>query len=138
MLGNLGSERVWVVHGSDGMDELTTTGPSTVAELKDGKVSTFEVTPEDAGLERADLAALKGGEPAENAAAVRALLNGQPGAYRDIVVLNAGAALVVAGQAADLRAGAARAAKAIDDGDARLVLDRLVSVTNEPRPDAAS
>lgn len=138
VLGNLGSERVWVVHGSDGMDELTTTGPSTVCELKDGKVSSFEVTPEDAGLDRSDLAALKGGEPAENAAALKALLSGEASAYRDIVVLNAGAALVVADQAPDLRAGAARAAKAIDDGDVQVVLDRLVKITNEGSGDSGS
>lgn len=138
VLGNLGSERVWVVHGSDGMDELTTTGPSTVCELKDGKVSTFEVTPEDAGLDRATLAALKGGEPAQNADAIRALLDGKAGAYRDIVALNAGAALVVADQAPDLRAGVSRAAKAIDDGDVRVVLDRLVKITNDAAGDAGS
>ncbi len=130
VLGKLGSERVWVVHGSDGMDELTTTGPSKVCELKDAKVSTFEVTPEDAGLERSTLAALKGGEPSENADAIRALLNGDPSPYRDIVVLNAGAALIVADQAPDLRAGALRAAKAIDDGDVRVVLDGLINITN--------
>ncbi len=138
VLGNLGSERVWVVHGSDGMDELTTTGPSTVCELRDGKVSTFEVKPEDAGVERAELAALKGGEPAENAAALKALLGGEASAYRDIVVLNAGAALVVADQAPDLHAGAARAAKAIDDGDVQVVLDRLVKITNDNAGDPGS
>jgi anthranilate phosphoribosyltransferase len=131
VLGNLGSERVWVVHGSDGMDELTTTGASKVASLEDGKVSTFEVTPEDAGLPRADLADLKGGDPDENAAALRAVLDGESGAYRDIVAMNAGAALVVAGTADDIAAGVKMATKAIDDGAARAVLDRLVEATNE-------
>ena len=125
VLGKLGAERVWVVHGRDGMDELTTTGPSAVAELKDGAVSRFEVAPEDAGLPRADAAALAGGDPERNAAAIRALLDGERGAFRDIVLLNAGAALIVAGKAPGLKAGAARAAAAIDDGSARRVLERL-------------
>ena len=130
VLGNLGSERVWVVHGSDGMDELTTTGPSMVASLEDGTVTTFEVTPEDAGLARTDLADLKGGEPDHNAAALTAVLDGEPGAYRDIVLLNAGGALVIAGKAADLAAGVIDAAKAVDDGAARRVLADLVAATN--------
>lgn len=129
VLGRLGAERVWVVHGSDGMDELTVTGPSAVAELKDGAVSRFEIAPEDAGLPRADPAALAGGDPERNAGAVRALLDGERGAFRDIALLNAAAALIVAGRAADLRAGAARAAAAIDDGSARRVLERLRQIT---------
>src|SRR5690606_21704308 len=107
------------VHGSDGLDELTTTGASYVAELKDGKVSTFEVTPEDAGLKRVAPEALKGGDPAHNAEAVRALLAGAEGPYRDIVLLNAAAALIVAGKASDLKAGVARAAEAIASGKAK-------------------
>ncbi len=130
VLGNLGSERVWVVHGADGMDELTTTGPSFVAELKDGAVSRFEVVPEDAGLARTDPAALAGGDPSHNAAALRRVLAGAPGAYRDIVLLNAAAALVVAGKAQDLAGGAALAGAAIDGGAARQVLERLVAITN--------
>ena len=130
VLGNLGSERVWVVHGADGMDELTTTGPTHVAELHDGAVSRFEVAPEDAGLPRAAAADLAGGDPAHNAASMRRLFDGAPGAYRDIVLLNAGAALVVAGKAGDLASAAALAAAAIDDGTAAAVLDRLVAVTN--------
>ena len=130
VLGNLGSERVWVVHGSDGMDELTTTGPSTVASLDGGTVTTFEVNPEDAGLARADLADLKGGDPDYNAAALTAVLDGKPSAYRDIVLLNAGGALVVAGKAANLAAGVADAATAVDDGAARRVLAHLVAATN--------
>ncbi|HEX9647309.1 MAG TPA: anthranilate phosphoribosyltransferase [Alphaproteobacteria bacterium] len=130
VLGKLGSERVWVVHGSDGMDELTTTGPSAVAELAHGTVSRFEVTPEDAGLGRAKAADLKGGDAAHNAAALGAVLDGAPGAYRDIAVLNAAAALVVADKAKDLRAGARMAAAAIDGGAARDVLGRLVEITS--------
>ncbi len=134
-LGNLGAARAWVVHGSDGLDELTTTGPSFVAEFKDGTVRTFEVTPEDAGLKRARLDDLKGGLPADNAAAVTALLDGKPGAFRDIVLLNAGAALVIAGKAPDLKAGAALAATSIDSGKAKACLERLVAVTHAPPPE---
>ncbi len=130
VLGALGSERAWVVHGSDGLDELTTTGASYVAELKDGKVTTFEVTPEDAGLPRATMEALKGGDPAANAAAVHHLLAGKPGAYRDIVLLKAAAALIVAGKADNLKAGVAIAAEAIDSGRARKTLDALVATTH--------
>ncbi len=132
VLGALGSERAWVVHGSDGLDELTTTGASYVAELKDGKVTTFEVTPEDAGLARATPEALKGGDPAANATALRALLDGKPGAYRDIVLLNAAASLVVAGKAKDLRAGVALAAEAIGSGRAKTTLDQLAATSQRP------
>jgi anthranilate phosphoribosyltransferase len=129
VLGALGSERAWVVHGSDGLDELTTTGASYVAELKDGEVTSFEVTPEDAGLRRAPSEALKGGDPTANAAAVRDMLAGKQGAYRDIVLLNAAAALVVAGKAADLKAGVALAAEAIDSGRAGATLEKLVTIS---------
>ena len=130
VLGQLGSERAWVVHGSDGLDELTTTGVSYVAQLNDGKVTTFDVTPEDAGLPRASIESLKGGDPAANATAIRDMLAGKPGAYRDIVLLNAAAALVVANQARDLKAGVALASDAIASGRARATLDRLVEVSN--------
>ena len=120
------------MHGADGMDELTTTGPTLVAELDGGAVRCFEVTPEDAGLPRARLADLKGADPATNAAAIRALLGGEAGPYRDIVVLNAAAALIVAGRAADLAEGAAKAAAAIDGGAALAKLESLVRVTNAP------
>jgi anthranilate phosphoribosyltransferase len=129
VLGALGSDRAWVVHGSDGLDELTTTGTSYVAELKNGKVTTFEVTPEDAGLPRVTPEALKGGDPDANAAAVLDMLGGKQGAYRDIVLLNAAAALIVANKAADLKAGVALAAKAIDTGRARATLDALVATS---------
>jgi anthranilate phosphoribosyltransferase len=130
VLKNLGSEHIWVVHGHDGMDELTNTGPSFVAELKGGEVRTFEVTPEEVGLARADLSALIGGDAEQNAAAIRALLAGEAGAFRDIVVLNAGAALVVAGLAGDLGEGVTKAAAAIDSGAARAALDKLVAASN--------
>ena len=130
VLRNLGSEKVWVVHGSNGMDELTTTGPSIVAELKNGTVSTFEVTPEDAGLPRARDEDLKGGLPEENARDLIGVLEGRPGAYRDIVLLNSAAALIVADKAQNLREGAAMAAEAIDSGRARARLDQLVEITN--------
>jgi anthranilate phosphoribosyltransferase len=130
VLGKLGGERAWVVHG-DGLDELTTAGTSVVAELRDGKVSTFEVTPEMAGLPRARLDELKGADPLANAARLNALLDGKPGALRDIVLLNAAAALIVAGRAKDLREGVGLAAQSIDGGAARRALDRLIVITNE-------
>jgi anthranilate phosphoribosyltransferase len=128
VLGKLGAERAWVVHGADGMDELTTTGPSFVAALEDGRISTFDVTPEEAGLARASLADLKGGSPEENANAIRAMLSGETGPLRDIVVLNTAAALIVVGKATDLRGGVVLAAKAIDDGSAMAALEKLVSI----------
>lgn len=130
-LKNLGSVHAWVVHGSDGMDELTTTGPSAVAELVDGNIHVFEVTPEDAGLPRATLADLKGGSPEVNAAKLRALLLGETGPYRDIVLFNTAAALIVAGKAPSLEEGVRLAASAIDSGAANLALDKLIAVTNE-------
>lgn len=135
VLGNLGCERAWVVHGSDGLDELTTTGESYVAELRpDGTVHSFTVTPADAGLPTARLADLAGGDVADNAATAQRLLNGDQGAIRDIVVLNAAAALVVAGAAEDLAAGARQAAAALDDGRARSVLERLTHITQAGAP----
>jgi anthranilate phosphoribosyltransferase len=133
VLGKLGSERAWVVHG-DGFDELTTTGTTEVAELRDGKVSTFAVTPEDAGLPRARRDDLKGADPATNAARMVDLLDGRSGPLRDVVLLNAAAALIVAGRARDLRDGVAQAAKAIDSGAAKRVLERLIAITNETVP----
>jgi anthranilate phosphoribosyltransferase len=130
VLGRLGAERAWVVHGS-GIDELTTSGVTKIAEFNDGKVTSFEVTPEEAGLLRVPLEALKGGEPAHNAALMRDLLGGAQGALREVVLLNSAAALVVAGRAEDLRAGVLIATRAIDSGAARQVLDRLVLMTNE-------
>ncbi len=123
-LARLGTERAWLVHGQ-GLDELTLAGPSQVVELRDGTLRDFQVTPEEAGLPRAPAEALRGGEPAENAAALLALLQGAAGPYRDCVLLNAAAALVVAGRAEDLREGVQQAARSIDTGAALGVLNRL-------------
>ncbi len=130
VLKSLGAEHVWVVHGHDGLDELTTTGATDVAELKDGKVTVFEVTPADAGLQPAKLSDLRGGDEKENAAAIRDVLAGKRTPLRDIAVLNAAAALIVAGKAANLTDGAALAAHAIESGAARKALERLVAITN--------
>ncbi|MEQ1713484.1 MAG: anthranilate phosphoribosyltransferase [Hyphomicrobium sp.] len=132
VLKRLGSEHAWVVHGSDGLDELTTTGPTRVAELKDGAIAVFEVTPEMAGLPRATLAELKGGDAQVNAAAIRDVLAGKPGAFRDIVLLNAAAALVVGAKSGSLLDGVERAARAIDSGAAAKALDRLAAISNGP------
>jgi anthranilate phosphoribosyltransferase len=129
-LGRLGAERAWVVHGSDGLDELTVTGPSQVSEWRNGAVRNFEITPEMAGLPRSPAEALKGGDAEYNGAALRALLSGQKGAYRDIVLLNSAAALVVADKAEDLASGAKMAAAAIDSGKAQERLERLIERTN--------
>ncbi len=130
VLSILGSRHAWVVHGSDGMDELTLTGPSYVAELIDGSISLFEVAPSDAGLKTRSLDELKGGDAAENARAIRDVLAGTPSAFRDIVLLNTAAALIVGDKAANLDDGVERAARAIDGGDALRALERLVAVTN--------
>jgi anthranilate phosphoribosyltransferase len=130
VLNSLGCEHVWVVHGHDGLDELTTTGATDVAEVKDGKVEVFEVTPADAGLQPAKLSDLKGGDAQVNAAAIRDVLAGKKTPLRDIAVLNAAAALIVAGKAPDIAAGAAQAARAIDSGAARTALERLVAISN--------
>ena len=131
VLGKLGAERAWVVHGRDGLDELTTTGPTLVAEVKGGEISRFEVTPEDAGLPRASLEDLKGGTPVENATAVGALLGGEEGPYRDIVLLNAAAALIVAGSVGNLRDGAALAARSIDEGMAKAALEGMLAIVGK-------
>jgi anthranilate phosphoribosyltransferase len=130
VLGRLGSERAWVVHGADGLDELTTTGPSVVAEWDAGEVRVFDVTPEDAGLPRGRLEDLRGGDAEHNAEAVRAVLAGVRGPYRDAVLLAAAGALVVAGKSADLRAGVARAAEAIDSGRAARALEQLARISH--------
>jgi anthranilate phosphoribosyltransferase len=130
VLRNLGSERVWITHGLDGLDEITTTGPTKVIELKNGAIHAFEVTPEEAGLARAEPAALKGGEQHQNAEALINVLDGAAGAYRDIALINAGAALVVAGKTASLRDGVALGEAAIRSGAARRTLDRLSAVSN--------
>lgn len=131
----LGSERVWVVHGSDGLDELTVTGPSRVAALEDGTVTIFEATPADAGLREHGLDGLIGGTAEDNAAALQAVLDGADGAYRDIVLLNSAAALLVAGKVDDLKAGAARAASAIDSGGAADLLKRWADMSRSEESD---
>jgi anthranilate phosphoribosyltransferase len=130
VLKNLGSERVWVAHGSDGLDEITTCGPSTIAALENGAVRTFEIRPEDVGLKPARPETLRGGDAETNATALMAVLKGNKSPFRDIAVLNAAAALVVAGRAKDLKEGAALAAKSIDSGEAGRRLERLVAVSN--------
>jgi anthranilate phosphoribosyltransferase len=130
VLNNLGAEAAWVVHGSDGLDEITTAGPTHVAALEDGAVRSFEITPEDAGLKRVRPEALRGGEAKENAAALHDVLMGNKSAFRDVAVLNAAAGLVVAGRAEDLKEAVALAQKAIDTGEAEARLKRLVSVSN--------
>jgi anthranilate phosphoribosyltransferase len=131
VLNNLGCEGAWIVHGSDGLDEMTTTGPTFVAELKAGKVMTFEVLPEDAGLGVASPEDLKGGDGAHNAKALTAVMDGEPGPYRDVTLYNAAAALIVAGKAKDLKQGVEIAAAAIDGGQAKAALDKMVAITNE-------
>lgn len=130
----LGTRRAWVVHGADGLDELTTTGPSHVAALVDGVITTFTVTPEEAGLPRARPEDLRGGDPAQNAKALTDLLDGARGPYRDIALLNAAAALVVAGKATNLAEGAVLGATSLDQGRARRALEDLVRVSNGDQP----
>jgi anthranilate phosphoribosyltransferase len=130
VLKALGSETVWVVHGRDGLDEITTTDVTFVATLENGSVTTRTISPEDAGLPRSSLDDLKGGVAVENADAIRRLLDGEQGAYRDIVLLNSAAALVVADRAVDLLQGAQLAAKVLDSGAAKHVLQRLIAASN--------
>ena len=131
VLGALGSERAFVVHGSDGLDEITSTGPSTVTELNEGKLDTYEVQPSDFGFDVAAAADLKGGSAVENAKILSSVLDGEPGAAREIVVMNAAAAVAAGGLAGDLKQGAVVAAKAIDSGKAKAALETLVSVSNQ-------
>ena len=128
-LAELGSDRVWIVHGADGTDEISISGETWVAELKDGGIAEFTVAPEEAGLPRHPLEAVIGGTPAENARALRGLLAGEASAYRDAVLLNAAAALVVADRAPTLADGAALARESIDSGAARDCAARLAAVT---------
>ena len=130
VLKNLGSESIWVVHGSDGLDEITTAGLTTVAALENGKIRTFEVGPEDAGLSRTKPEALRGGDAEHNARALLDVLKGMPSPFRDIAILNAAAALIVAGKAKDLKQGGMLAAKSIEAGEAEGRLDRLIAVSN--------
>ncbi|WP_297697030.1 anthranilate phosphoribosyltransferase [Phenylobacterium sp.] len=133
VLGALGAERAWTVHGQ-GMDEITTTGETQVAEWRDGQVRLFRITPEAVGLPRASLAELTGGAPNENAAALRDLLAGAKGPYRDIVLINAAAAFLVADRVETLREGVELAGQVLDEGKAAQALARLVAIAPAPEP----
>jgi anthranilate phosphoribosyltransferase len=130
VLKNLGSESAWVVHGSDGLDEITLTGPTFVSALHNGEIRNFEVTPEDAGLPRCEAGALKGGDADANAIALQSVLDGKPSPYRDVALINAAAALVVAGRARDLKEGVVIGAKSLDSGAAHARLKHLIAVSN--------
>jgi anthranilate phosphoribosyltransferase len=131
VLGRLGSERAIVVHGSDGLDEITTAGPTSVASLENGSVHTFEISPEEVGLPKADPKRLLGGDAEANAAALLSVLKGEKSPYRDVAMFNAAAALMVAGRAKDLADGMALARTSIDSGEAEGRLDRLIAVSND-------
>jgi len=137
-LALLGSTRAWVVHGADGLDEISTTGYTKISECRDGAVNTFYLHPSDVGVPKAAPETLKGGTAGVNADIARAVLAGQRGAPRDIVLLNAGASLLIAGAVSRLREGIERAAAAIDDGRARGALERLVALSQSPPEAAAS
>ncbi|MGM4918366.1 anthranilate phosphoribosyltransferase [Tardiphaga sp. 813_E8_N1_3] len=130
VLTNLGSESAWVVHGSDGLDEITLTGPTFVAALENGNIRSFEISPEDAGLPRTGPDSLKGGDAQENAASLQAVLDGKPSAFRDVALFNAAAALIVAGKVKDIKEGVALGQKSLDSGAALEKLKRLVTVSN--------
>ncbi len=125
----LGSERAWVVHGADGIDEISTAGYTKISECRDGAVNTFYLHPADVGLPKATTASLKGGDAHQNARIIEAVLAGERGAPRDVVLLNAGAALFIAGDASSVEDGILRASRAIDRGDVRRTLDTLVSIS---------
>ncbi len=130
VLKNLGSDACWICHGEGGFDEIVPTGTTWITELKDGRITSFEITPEKLGLPRAKLEDLKGGDAAQNAEALRDVLAGKPSAFRDAAVMTAGAALLVAGHIADLATAVKAAQKAIDSGLAEQSLNRLVKVSN--------
>ncbi|KQW22961.1 anthranilate phosphoribosyltransferase [Afipia sp. Root123D2] len=130
VLKNLGATSAWVVHGSDGLDEITLTGPTYVAALEGGDIRSFEITPAEAGLPNASAEDLKGGDAEANAASLRAVLEGKPGAFRNVALLNAAAALVVAGKAKDLKDGVALGTKSLDSGAAMGKLQHLIKVSH--------
>jgi anthranilate phosphoribosyltransferase len=130
VLKNLGSEAAWVVHGSDGLDEITLTGPTFVAALENGNIRSFEITPEDAGLPRVGADALRGGDAQANAISLRAVLDGKPGAFRDVALFNAAAALLVAGKVKDIKEGVALGQTSLDSGAALGKLKQLITVSN--------
>jgi anthranilate phosphoribosyltransferase len=125
----LGSERAWVVHGADGIDEISTTGYTKISECRDGSVNTFYLHPADVGLPKAAAGALKGATAHANAQIIAGVLAGERGAARDVVLLNAGAALFIDGAAASVEDGILLASRAIDRGDAKRTLERLVSIS---------
>jgi len=127
----LGCERAWVAHGADGLDEITTTGPTSITALEDGEIRSFEISPEELGLPKVKPEALRGGDAATNAQAVEDVLKGKKTPFRDVALLNAAAALVVAGKAKDLKAGLALATQSLDSGEAEGRLDRLIVVSND-------
>ncbi len=129
VLARLGTDRAWIVHG-DGLDEIAISGPTRVAMLMDGKITNCEIGPGDAGLRCSPSSQLAGGTAVENAAALRRLLDGETGAYRDVVLINSAAALVIGGRAQDLKQGVALASSAIDKGVARAKLDELIAISN--------
>src|SRR4030095_13008742 len=131
VLAELGTFRAFVVHGADGLDEISNTGERRVSEVREGTVRTFTVRPEDFGLSRASIRELLGGDREQNAEIIRTILRGEPGAKRDIVLMNAAAALVVGARARDLKEGVELAARSIDSGAARAKLERLVGLTRE-------
>ncbi len=130
VLRDLGSERIWVVHGAGGVDEISLAGPTQVTELADGELRSFEINPEEAGLPMAPIDAIRGGDADANAAALRAVLDGEPGPHRDVVLINAAAALIIAGLATDLASGVVLARASIDQSSAKERLARLVTISN--------
>ena len=131
VLQNLGSDACWICHGEGGMDEIVPTGTTWISELKDGRITSFTLTPEEAGLRRSSFEELKGGDAEHNADALRHVLAGKPSAFRDAAVMTAAAALVVAGREAGLKQGVAAAQKAIDSGAAEAALSKLIKVSND-------
>jgi anthranilate phosphoribosyltransferase len=131
VLKNLGAEQAWVVHGSDGLDEITTSGPTSVTALENGAIRSFEISPEEVGLPKAKPEHLRGSDAASNAKAVEDVLEGKPSPFRDVALFNAAAALIVAGKAKDLKTGLALATHSLDSGEAEGRLDRLIVVSND-------
>ncbi len=130
VLKELGTKSAWVVHGADGLDEITLTGATYVSELKNGKISSFEINPQDAGLENINASEIKGDDPKYNANALLALLDGHKTSFRNVVLMNSAAALIVANKASSLTEGVTLAEESIDKGNAKLALDKMISITN--------
>jgi anthranilate phosphoribosyltransferase len=130
VLKNLGAERIWVVHGSDGLDEITTAGPTSVSALENGTVTNFEISPEEVGLPKVKPESLRGGDAAANAKALRGVLGGEKSAFRDVALFNAAGAFTVAGKAKTVKDGVQLAAQSVDSGEAAKRLERLIMVSN--------